>query len=286
MSITIETPLANETTTVPWNGKVPPPWNDTAPTLPSSPQEDVLGSVIAIMGLMIIACCIVCAIINAARSEHESVEEDFDAQRRRAYFANAAATATTSFQERLEERVKQCIVVRYWTTVEASTTTTSKSPDHKGDHNVDENTVATDDDDHDHDTADVDLEKQEEAGREESASTNTTTTTTTPSSRDPTHAEDDLESINDGTLCAICLNQFQDHDVVCDSKNPACCHVFHLTCMSLWLRKHSSCPVCREEYLHGGTNNNNNNNNNNTDTARYHHTLAIWEASSSFGLHT
>jgi Ring finger domain len=214
MNYSFET-LSNETQ---WS-------NDTATPLSSdpTPTQDVLACVIVIFGLMIAACCFVVAIIAAVRSE-----QDVSSDR-----VNDYSTSDQNFQERLE-RVKRCIVVRYWTTEESNTST--DSTEHKGDtaHHGNATAAAAA-----HiDTTEVDLEQQQE----EELRHDTSTTTTLSS-------DDDLESVNDGTLCAICLNQFQDHEVVCESKNTACCHVFHLTCMSLWLRKHSSCPVCRKEYL-------------------------------------
>mmetsp|Transcript_37641 Transcript_37641/g.78104 ORF Transcript_37641/g.78104 Transcript_37641/m.78104 type:complete len:260 (+) Transcript_37641:266-1045(+) len=49
--------------------------------------------------------------------------------------------------------------------------------------------------------------------------------------------------------CAICLSSFQSPDVVCQSKNQACCHTFHQVCLAEWLAVHEDCPVCRRPYL-------------------------------------
>lgn len=50
--------------------------------------------------------------------------------------------------------------------------------------------------------------------------------------------------------CAICLSAFEEGDLVCESRNVACRHVFHQTCMEEWLVKyHDRCPVCRRFYL-------------------------------------
>ena len=49
--------------------------------------------------------------------------------------------------------------------------------------------------------------------------------------------------------CLICLARFKGGDIVCESNNVACIHVFHSLCMEEWLMNHDVCPVCREIYL-------------------------------------
>jgi hypothetical protein len=50
--------------------------------------------------------------------------------------------------------------------------------------------------------------------------------------------------------CAICLSQFKPHQLVCESNNSSCQHVFHKDCMVDWLTNHhDDCPMCREVYL-------------------------------------
>ena len=50
--------------------------------------------------------------------------------------------------------------------------------------------------------------------------------------------------------CAICLDSYNDGDLVCSSNNAGCGHRFHRTCMLDWLQKHEECPCCRRSYLH------------------------------------
>jgi hypothetical protein len=61
---------------------------------------------------------------------------------------------------------------------------------------------------------------------------------------------DDYESfLEEAAGCAICLSHFKPHQLVCESNNLSCGHVFHQDCMMGWLMKHRICPLCREVYL-------------------------------------
>jgi hypothetical protein len=64
---------------------------------------------------------------------------------------------------------------------------------------------------------------------------------------------DDCESVageEDMAGCAICLSHFKPEQLVCESNNSSCQHVFHRDCMVDWLMKyHDNCPMCREVYL-------------------------------------
>lgn len=50
-------------------------------------------------------------------------------------------------------------------------------------------------------------------------------------------------SSTEDTQCAICLGDYEDKDVL--RIMPKCGHSFHLSCIDVWLRKQSTCPVCR-----------------------------------------
>ncbi|KAJ7951067.1 RING-H2 finger protein [Quillaja saponaria] len=43
--------------------------------------------------------------------------------------------------------------------------------------------------------------------------------------------------------CVICLAEYQEKEVL--RIMPKCGHNFHLSCIDVWLRKQSTCPVCR-----------------------------------------
>lgn len=49
------------------------------------------------------------------------------------------------------------------------------------------------------------------------------------------------------TLCPICYEDFDDKTstVDCDS----CHHIFHHTCLCVWLRDHCTCPMCRQHMV-------------------------------------
>ncbi|KAI6707577.1 hypothetical protein NL676_010539 [Syzygium grande] len=43
--------------------------------------------------------------------------------------------------------------------------------------------------------------------------------------------------------CSICLGEYREKEVL--RIMPICGHTFHLSCIDAWLRKRSTCPVCR-----------------------------------------
>ncbi|WJX92777.1 RING-type E3 ubiquitin transferase [Trifolium repens] len=45
------------------------------------------------------------------------------------------------------------------------------------------------------------------------------------------------------TQCVICLGDYKEKEVL--RIIPYCGHTFHLSCIDTWLRKQSTCPVCR-----------------------------------------
>jgi hypothetical protein len=49
--------------------------------------------------------------------------------------------------------------------------------------------------------------------------------------------------------CAICMAGINKGDMICESGNPACRHVFHQECMMGWLLVSEHCPVCRQKYV-------------------------------------
>lgn len=45
------------------------------------------------------------------------------------------------------------------------------------------------------------------------------------------------------TQCVICLGEYKEKEIL--RIIPYCGHTFHLSCIDMWLRKQSTCPVCR-----------------------------------------
>ncbi|KAH7424834.1 hypothetical protein KP509_11G027200 [Ceratopteris richardii] len=48
---------------------------------------------------------------------------------------------------------------------------------------------------------------------------------------------------NEDNLCAICLGEYKDEEVL--KIIPYCGHIFHISCIDMWLHEHRSCPICR-----------------------------------------
>ena len=46
-----------------------------------------------------------------------------------------------------------------------------------------------------------------------------------------------------GADCAVCLSELADGEKV--RELPNCGHSFHVECVDMWLRSHSTCPLCR-----------------------------------------
>lgn len=43
--------------------------------------------------------------------------------------------------------------------------------------------------------------------------------------------------------CTICLAEYEEKEVL--RIMPKCGHIFHLSCIDIWLRKQLTCPICR-----------------------------------------
>ena len=52
-----------------------------------------------------------------------------------------------------------------------------------------------------------------------------------------------------GTMCDICLLDYNVGDVVAWSRNPKCTHAYHIECIVDWLLRRPSCPSCRQDYV-------------------------------------
>ncbi|KAL1370722.1 hypothetical protein HN51_000942 [Arachis hypogaea] len=57
----------------------------------------------------------------------------------------------------------------------------------------------------------------------------------------PSHKYDKKD--DDCTTCAVCLGEFEEGDEL--RRMPECMHSFHVPCIDMWLRSHSTCPICR-----------------------------------------
>ncbi|KAK1425391.1 hypothetical protein QVD17_20743 [Tagetes erecta] len=50
------------------------------------------------------------------------------------------------------------------------------------------------------------------------------------------------KEFKDGT-CVVCLGEFEENEEV--RIMPECAHVFHVSCIDMWLFSHDNCPLCR-----------------------------------------
>lgn len=61
--------------------------------------------------------------------------------------------------------------------------------------------------------------------------------------------QDSSFSSNEGPSCAICFKSFEEAQLVCQSVNESCPHIFCKDCITSWLLKNDFCPICRRPYL-------------------------------------
>lgn len=52
---------------------------------------------------------------------------------------------------------------------------------------------------------------------------------------------------SDAMDCAVCLGEFGEGEWV--RLLPNCAHLFHVSCIDVWFREHSTCPLCRMDVL-------------------------------------
>lgn len=61
---------------------------------------------------------------------------------------------------------------------------------------------------------------------------------------------DDGSSVRDrGTVCDICLLEFETGEAVAWSLNPQCNHAYHEDCITDWLLRKPTCPSCRQNFI-------------------------------------
>ena len=52
------------------------------------------------------------------------------------------------------------------------------------------------------------------------------------------------EEKNDNKSCVICFEEYKDESIISKLE---CTHIFHKICLSTWIEKNQSCPLCRDE---------------------------------------
>ena len=61
------------------------------------------------------------------------------------------------------------------------------------------------------------------------------------------YRKEDGDDEEEEAECAVCLAAMVDGEAA--RRLPRCMHVFHRGCVDVWLREHSTCPVCRAEVV-------------------------------------
>lgn len=55
--------------------------------------------------------------------------------------------------------------------------------------------------------------------------------------------------LENGDECAICCNTYLDDEYPLVVELPYCHHKYDLECLSIWLSKSTTCPICRDEVM-------------------------------------
>uniref|UniRef100_A0A7N0UZ38 RING-type E3 ubiquitin transferase n=1 Tax=Kalanchoe fedtschenkoi TaxID=63787 RepID=A0A7N0UZ38_KALFE len=53
----------------------------------------------------------------------------------------------------------------------------------------------------------------------------------------------EADGLVQGVDCSVCLGEFQENESL--RILPKCSHSFHVPCIDMWLKYHSTCPLCR-----------------------------------------
>ncbi|ERN15141.1 hypothetical protein AMTRI_Chr05g58060 [Amborella trichopoda] len=48
-------------------------------------------------------------------------------------------------------------------------------------------------------------------------------------------------------LCVVCMDKFEEGSMA--KQMPSCSHVYHESCIHMWLQHHNSCPICQCQVL-------------------------------------
>lgn len=66
---------------------------------------------------------------------------------------------------------------------------------------------------------------------------------------DDSNREDEKDEVGK-LFCRICLEPLQVGETIALPKTPQCCHYcFHSQCISAWILRHNSCPICRSVFI-------------------------------------
>ena len=63
------------------------------------------------------------------------------------------------------------------------------------------------------------------------------------------YTEEDRDAAGEEHTCSVCLCDFEPGDVL--RRIPGCSHEFHQDCVDVWLKNHTTCPMCRAEVSRG-----------------------------------
>jgi hypothetical protein len=144
-------------------------------------------------------------------------------------------------QEDLELGIKHKRIHRVMDTFQFHTIAATPNKNHTDDeHTSNHSTTTTTTTDEDTNAAlqHKQQQQQQQQQQEEKISTKSQSCSPTSISSIEKQQEHSIE-------CCICLDAYDNGQVICSAKTTECNHIFHQDCAIQWFQHHNQCPLCR-----------------------------------------